>query len=504
MFSLTVRRNFMIAHSLPRPAFGPAQGMHGATFVTEVTFRRRALNEDSIVLDIGAAGERAGRGPRRPELQEPGRAPGLRRQAQHHRGPGPVHRRRRGGEDPHRRGRPGAGRPGRHPPRNPRRLGQLLARLRGQLDFGAGQEHRASQDTVQPGGLRLRSWCPATCATTPAATSTTPPSPGSLPCWEWTWRPARSTAAGRLAVRRTGGGWPPCCATRRRNAGGTGAGHTVTIVDGLLACGAPEELAAAAAAGRPAWILLHMPLDDTGQDEAGLERRALRAAAGVICTSTSAASRIRARHGLDGIRVALPGTDTAALAPGSEPPHLVAVAALLPNKDQSLLLAALVSPDGPALDGVPDRFRHRGPGLCRAAPGHGDAAGAAGPRPDPGGAARGRARGGMGGGRPQPAHLAGRDLRPRGHGIDCPGCARRGPGRHRRRRSARSRHRRRQTPPAASGRTQRQRRERRQNTARQPCPAPPSHLARTRLPSRRCCGAGCPNPGSGPAGGPRL
>ena len=57
MFSLTVRRNFMIAHSLPRPAFGPAQGMHGATFVTEVTFRRRALNEDSIVLDIGEAGE---------------------------------------------------------------------------------------------------------------------------------------------------------------------------------------------------------------------------------------------------------------------------------------------------------------------------------------------------------------------------------------------------------------------------------------------------------------
>jgi 6-pyruvoyltetrahydropterin/6-carboxytetrahydropterin synthase len=57
LFSLTVRRNFMIAHSLPRPAFGPAQGMHGATFVTEVTFRRRSLNDDTIVLDIGEAGE---------------------------------------------------------------------------------------------------------------------------------------------------------------------------------------------------------------------------------------------------------------------------------------------------------------------------------------------------------------------------------------------------------------------------------------------------------------
>ncbi len=56
MFSLTVRRHFMIAHSLPREAFGPAQAMHGATFVAEVTFRRRTLNNDAIVLDIGAAG----------------------------------------------------------------------------------------------------------------------------------------------------------------------------------------------------------------------------------------------------------------------------------------------------------------------------------------------------------------------------------------------------------------------------------------------------------------
>jgi 6-pyruvoyltetrahydropterin/6-carboxytetrahydropterin synthase len=56
VFSLTVRRHFMIAHSLPREAFGPAQALHGATFVAEVTFRRRALNRDAIVLDIGAAG----------------------------------------------------------------------------------------------------------------------------------------------------------------------------------------------------------------------------------------------------------------------------------------------------------------------------------------------------------------------------------------------------------------------------------------------------------------
>ncbi|WP_066287067.1 6-pyruvoyl trahydropterin synthase family protein [Arthrobacter sp. B6] len=56
MFSLTVRRHFMVAHSLPREVFGPAQALHGATFVVEVMFRRRALNDDAIVLDIGAAG----------------------------------------------------------------------------------------------------------------------------------------------------------------------------------------------------------------------------------------------------------------------------------------------------------------------------------------------------------------------------------------------------------------------------------------------------------------
>jgi 6-pyruvoyltetrahydropterin/6-carboxytetrahydropterin synthase len=45
----------MVAHSLPRPVFGPAQGLHGATYVVEATFRRRELDEDGIVVDIGAA-----------------------------------------------------------------------------------------------------------------------------------------------------------------------------------------------------------------------------------------------------------------------------------------------------------------------------------------------------------------------------------------------------------------------------------------------------------------
>lgn len=45
----------MVAHSLPRPVFGPAQALHGATYVVEASFRRRELDDDGIVIDIGAA-----------------------------------------------------------------------------------------------------------------------------------------------------------------------------------------------------------------------------------------------------------------------------------------------------------------------------------------------------------------------------------------------------------------------------------------------------------------
>lgn len=57
MFSLTIRNHMMVAHSLPDPFFGPAQGMHGATYVAEVTFRAPTLDEHQVVLDIGAAGQ---------------------------------------------------------------------------------------------------------------------------------------------------------------------------------------------------------------------------------------------------------------------------------------------------------------------------------------------------------------------------------------------------------------------------------------------------------------
>lgn len=55
MFSVTVRDHMMVAHSFSGEVFGPAQRLHGATFVVDATFRRAELDEDGIVVDIGRA-----------------------------------------------------------------------------------------------------------------------------------------------------------------------------------------------------------------------------------------------------------------------------------------------------------------------------------------------------------------------------------------------------------------------------------------------------------------
>lgn len=57
MFSVTVRDHIMIAHSLRGEVFGPAQRLHGATFLVDATFRRAALDADGIVVDIGLASQ---------------------------------------------------------------------------------------------------------------------------------------------------------------------------------------------------------------------------------------------------------------------------------------------------------------------------------------------------------------------------------------------------------------------------------------------------------------
>jgi 6-pyruvoyl-tetrahydropterin synthase len=55
LFSITVRDHVMIAHSFTGEVFGPAQRLHGATYVVDATFRRPTLDADNIVVDIGLA-----------------------------------------------------------------------------------------------------------------------------------------------------------------------------------------------------------------------------------------------------------------------------------------------------------------------------------------------------------------------------------------------------------------------------------------------------------------
>ena len=57
MFSVTVRDHMMIAHSFRGEVFGPAQRLHGATYVVDATFRRATLDADDIVVDMGRAAE---------------------------------------------------------------------------------------------------------------------------------------------------------------------------------------------------------------------------------------------------------------------------------------------------------------------------------------------------------------------------------------------------------------------------------------------------------------
>lgn len=57
MFGVTVRDHMLIAHSLQGDTFGPAQRVHGATYVVDATFRRAELDRDGVVVDIALAGE---------------------------------------------------------------------------------------------------------------------------------------------------------------------------------------------------------------------------------------------------------------------------------------------------------------------------------------------------------------------------------------------------------------------------------------------------------------
>lgn len=132
----------------------------------------------------------------------------------------------------------------------------------------------------------------------------------------------------------------------------------VTLLDGLLACPQP-----AAVAERGVGVLVHLPLALEGglppHRRAQLDRlegETLRQAAAVIATSSWSADHLAGHHGLSGVAVARPGTEPAPLEQGSDPPLMLHLAALLPDKDQLGVVSALSR-----LKHLPWRARLAGP-----------------------------------------------------------------------------------------------------------------------------------------------
>ncbi|MEU0360222.1 glycosyltransferase family 4 protein [Streptomyces cyaneofuscatus] len=136
---------------------------------------------------------------------------------------------------------------------------------------------------------------------------------------------------------------------------------SLVLIDGLVACGAPDLVVPASGRLRLA-VLVHLPLgDETGLDPAAAaeldaaERLTLRSASVIVTTSEWAAGRLVEHHGLDPRRVrrAAPGVDAAPLAPGTADghaavpgrpgPRLLCVASVTPRKGQHLLVEALAS-----------------------------------------------------------------------------------------------------------------------------------------------------------------
>jgi glycosyltransferase involved in cell wall biosynthesis len=151
-----------------------------------------------------------------------------------------------------------------------------------------------------------------------------------------------------VVVHALPGAWPEPTAADLVRLTDALAAHPMSLVDGIVASGAPGPIARAVAAGRRIVVLVHMATADevglSGPDAARREEtegRALRAASAVIATSRTAADDLAARHGLQDVHVARPGARPAPLADGSTPPRILAVANLTPTKDPLTLVRAL-------------------------------------------------------------------------------------------------------------------------------------------------------------------
>ena len=320
LFSITVRDHIMVAHSFRGEVFGPAQRLHGATFLVDATFRRAELDADNIVVDIGLAtqelGAVVGELNYRNLDDEPDFA-GINTSTEFlakviaDRLAERVARARSA--------RAPGGWPGSPSPctsrTSPGRATSALCDPTGATAAAAVGARRDARRRRRPGRAQRRQHLRPPGVPGPArrrlAGRTSTPSPGSWP------QPGR---------RRPAPSWPGRCAALPDGA--------VVLLDGLVACGVPEIVVPRGAngCGSPSWCTCRSatrPASTRPWRRSWTPGSAstLRAAAAVVATSDWAARRLVAHHGLapGRVHVAAPGADTAPLAPGTDGASAAAV-----------------------------------------------------------------------------------------------------------------------------------------------------------------------------------
>jgi glycosyltransferase involved in cell wall biosynthesis len=147
---------------------------------------------------------------------------------------------------------------------------------------------------------------------------------------------------------RVDGQWPDASAAAKARFAQILDAEQDWLVDGIVACAAPDVVAHALDHGRRITVVVHMCLsDEIGLTERARRRyveteaRTLALPVGVLCTSHWTAAELRRRYDRTALTVAVPGTEPAPLSPGSHPPQLLNLASITPTKDQLTLVAAL-------------------------------------------------------------------------------------------------------------------------------------------------------------------
>ena len=154
MYSVTVRDHMMIAHSFKGQVFGPAQRLHGATYVVDVELKRPKLDADGIVVDIGRAADALQAGARRIELSQSRRDSVLGGPQHDDGGAGAGRVRRSGRRHRARRARTGSER-GRADARHPARVPHRVGVVRGQSERTSAYD-AAGRHSSAPGPLQAR------------------------------------------------------------------------------------------------------------------------------------------------------------------------------------------------------------------------------------------------------------------------------------------------------------------------------------------------------------